>query len=112
MKRLAAILLVPFLLFGCGKDGPNPDISIPGNVVDMEERFLDAVHEEIPGSDEVPDFVMLKIAQDICDLMEEGITEYEMFEYATVSGLDAGDAGYLVGASRGAFCPDEEFEDE
>lgn len=72
----------------------------------MDDKFLDVIHEE-------GIFVHLRgqaidLAKSTCETLDAGATLRQMMDVATET-LGVGDAGFFIGASIGAYCPEYSY---
>ena len=68
----------------------------------MDEKFLDVIHEE--GIFKNLTFQAVDLAKSTCETFDAGATLGQVMRIATET-MGAGDAGFFIGASIGAYCP-------
>jgi hypothetical protein len=84
------------------KPTPKPSTNAP---VTREDAYLIVMRHEYPQLKKTSDKVLLNAGHSVCDMYKAGYTFEEVAYAAIDSGLDAQTAGFLIGASTAAFCP-------
>jgi hypothetical protein len=84
------------------KPTPKPSTNPP---VTREDAYLTVMRHEYPQLKKTSDKVLLNAGHSVCDMYKAGYTFEEVAYAAIDSGLDEQTAGFLIGASTAAFCP-------
>lgn len=116
MKVLAVVLLAGGLLFGCtaAPEAAEPvavattqakPVQVTEAPVSKEEAFLTIMRKEYPQLKNTSDKVLIDAAHAVCDLYDDGKTFLDIVGMLLDSGMTAEQAGYTIGASSAAFCP-------
>jgi hypothetical protein len=71
-----------------------------------EDIFLAVMRRKFPQLNNTKDSVLLKAGHSVCELFKDGYTFEEIAYTAVDSGMTPEQAGYLMGASTAAFCPE------
>lgn len=80
--------------------------------VDRTAAFLYVLRKEYPALNNVDDTIIVNAGKNVCSLYKSGY-EFEQVAAAVLNaGIPADMAGYLIGASTAAFCPNYNVGDE
>lgn len=71
-----------------------------------DERFLDTVHSTRPSTLQYDDDAVIDVAHLACDVFDDGGTTEDLLDAVLQTGVDVQDAGVIVGAGVGAYCPE------
>ena len=103
MHKLLGILTGVVVLTGCAAQAaPSPSVS-PDNSV-----FLTQYRQRFPGG---TDDAAIRVGRSVCDAYKAGTTFAGEVAYIQAANpkISAADAGYMIGVSTAAYCP--EFND-
>lgn len=99
-KIIAGTVLAALALTGCGSDGPSQ--------AEMERALVEVINEEIPETVSVPDQDIIDLGESICDRLDAGENILSVAYSGVEAGFEPRQAGFIVGASVGALCPEHE----
>lgn len=122
MKKIAlgsALFAVALLIGGCSStpSSPAPEPIQQGQSLQQpvpapayeppvetdEDRFMSVIGPEFPG---VPRSTAVNLGRAICTALDEGLSFLQVGQVGVDNGFTPEQAGTLVGASIGAFCPE------
>ncbi len=110
MKFFAAIIIF-FSMFGCSPNSDRPTAvetiqqDTVSNTPTLDEVYVFTLRDEM-SLDGVSDSDIIGLGNKICSALKTGSTPLEVGEIGVRAGLAPYDAGYVVGASIAAYCPE------
>lgn len=112
-KVIAGISLAVLAVVGLGAcsntstPDPAPAVSHSASAPSSDDQaFLDTVHENAPGTENVPDSSLENLGHAICGAFDQGATVQDVANTAEQNGVDAHTAGVITGAAVGVYCPE------